>query len=58
MFKTVRKFEDKDGRIYDVGDLYPHADAKKPTNTRIKVLSSTDNKYKRIYIEKIEVADE
>lgn len=54
MFKTVRKFKDKDGRIYDVGDVYPHTDAKKPTNARIKVLYSTKNKYNQIYIEQIE----
>lgn len=56
MYKVVRKFKDKDGRIYDIGDDYPSVDAKKPSNTRIKTLSSTNNKYSKIYIEKIEEA--
>lgn len=55
MFTVIRKFKDKDGRIYSIGDHFPHADAKKPTNARIKVLSSTGNKYNKIYIEKIKV---
>lgn len=54
MHKVIRKFKDKDGRIYEIGDDYPHVDAKKPTNARIKTLSSTNNKYKNIYIEKLE----
>ena len=55
MYKVVRKFQDKDGRIYNVGDDFPNVDAKKPTNARIKLLSSTNNKYGQIYIEKLEV---
>lgn len=54
MFKVIRKFKDKDGHIYDVGDDYPTVDAKKPTNARIKTLSSANNKYGQIYIEKVE----
>ena len=53
MFKVIRKFKDKDGRIYDVGEDYPNADAKKPPNTRIKALSSTNNRCGHVYIEKI-----
>lgn len=58
MYKVIRKFKDKDGCIYVPGDDYPHVDAKKPTNARIKTLSSTNNKYGQIYIEKIEIVDE
>ena len=54
MFKVIRKFKDKDGCTYNVGDDYPTVGAKKPTNARIKILSSTNNKYGQIYIEKIE----
>lgn len=55
MFTVIRKFKDKDGRIYEPGDHFPHVNAKKPTNARFKVLSSTGNKYNQIYIEKIKV---
>ena len=58
MFRVNREFKDKDGRIYKVGEDYPAVDAKKPTNARIKTLSSTNNKYGHVYIKKIEVADE
>jgi hypothetical protein len=54
MYKVIRKFEDKDGRIYKIGDDFPHVDAKKPTNARIKTLSTTNNHYGKIYIKKIE----
>ena len=53
MYKVIRPFEDKDKHRYAVGDDYPHKDAKKPTNARIKTLSSTDNKYNKIYIEEV-----
>lgn len=54
MYKVIRQFKDKDGRTYKVGDVYPTEDAKKPTNTRIKTLSTENNKYNQIYIEQIE----
>lgn len=54
MYKVTRKFKDKDGRVYEPGDNFPHVNAKKPSNTRIKTLSSTANEYNQIYIEKIE----
>lgn len=54
MYKVIRAFEDKDKRKYAVGDEYPHKDAKKATNARLKALSSTDNKYKKVYIEEVE----
>ena len=58
MHKVIRKFKDKDGRSYEVGDDYPAVGAKKPSNARIKTLSSTNNKYGHIYIEKIEKVEE
>lgn len=58
MFKVIRKFQDKDGRVYNVGDDFPATDAKKPTNARVKTLSSTNNKYGQIYIEKVEIDPE
>lgn len=54
MFKVIREFKDKDGHIYNVGDDYPSVDAKKPTSARIKVLTTTNNEYGKIYVEKIE----
>lgn len=51
MYKVIRKFKDKDGLIYEIGDVYPVKDAKKPTNARLKSLSSTNNSYGQIYIE-------
>ena len=58
MYKVIRAFEDKDKRQYAVGDEYPHKDAKKASNARLKTLSSTDNKYKKIYIEEVETDTE
>ena len=55
MYVVIRKFKDKDGRTYQVDDIYPHEDAKKPSNARIKTLASSDNRYGQIYIEKLEV---
>jgi hypothetical protein len=52
MYKVVRRFEDRDGRIYEVGDTYPAEGVKKPTSARLKVLSTEKNEYGRIYIEK------
>lgn len=53
MYKVVRSFKDVDEHLYRVGDVFPHADAKKPTNARIKLLSTTNNKYGQIYIQKV-----
>lgn len=52
MYEVIRSFKDRDGTIYNVGDKYPNAKAKKPTNARIKTLSSTNNSYGQIYIVK------
>ena len=58
MYKVIRAFEDRDKRRYEVGEEYPHKDAKKATNARLKALSSTDNKYKKIYIEEVKTKAE
>jgi len=60
MFTVIRKFKDKDGRTYIVGDTYPHNGVKKPSNARIKQLTTTNNKYSQIYIKPstIEVEEE
>lgn len=55
MYIVKRQFQDKDGRVYKVDDIYPHEGTKKPSTARIKLLSSTNNKYGQIYIEKLEV---
>ena len=52
MYEVIRAFKDQDGSIYKIGDVYPNSSAKKPTNARIKTLSSTNNKYEQIYIVK------
>ena len=53
MYKVIRKFKDNDGLVYVIGDHYPNKNAKKPTNARIKALSTENNKYKKVYIEKV-----
>lgn len=53
MFKVIRNFKDNDGVIYKAGDTYPSQKGKKPSNARIKTLSTTNNKYEQVYIEKI-----
>lgn len=50
MYTVVRKFKDKDNRVYNVGDSYPAEGAKKPTKARIEELSTEKNKYGHIYI--------
>lgn len=52
MYKVIRRFKDKDGVIYEVGDQYPKS---KCTKKRINELTE-DNKYNQVYIE--EVKDE
>lgn len=57
MYKVVRRFKDlkHGGHIYHVGDGYP-AEGFKTSKKRLEELSTTKNKYGKIYIE--EVADE
>ena len=47
MYKVIEKFKDKDGKIYEIGDKYESDD-----KDRLNTLSSTDNAYKRPFIEK------
>lgn len=50
MFEVIRAFQDKDGHLYIKGDVYPRKGTKKPPSARIKQLTTTSNKYGRIYI--------
>lgn len=45
MYKVIERFQDRDGRIYEVGETYE--------GDRINALSTRRNKYKRIFIEKV-----
>lgn len=53
-YKVVRLFEEKrhDGQVYKVGDPYP-AEGKKATKARLEELSTTKNKYQKIFIEEV-----
>lgn len=53
MYTVVRRFQDRDGRVYESGDVYPQPDAEKPTNARLKTLSTTKNRYEQIFIKKL-----
>ncbi|MEF2965040.1 termination factor Rho [Paenibacillus sp. M1] len=54
MYKVVRKFKETkhEGHIYEVGDIYPR-DGAEATKARLKELSSTKNKYKKVFIEEV-----
>lgn len=53
-YKVVRRFKDVyHGRIYEVGDVYP-AEGLTATEKRLEELSTTKNKYKKVYIEKVQ----
>lgn len=54
MYKVIRKFRDtkKVDHVYEVGDTYP-IDGYKPTKARIKELTTTANKYGKVYLEEI-----
>ncbi|MFD4491659.1 hypothetical protein [Lysinibacillus fusiformis] len=58
MYKVVRDFKDKDGRFYREGDVFPAPDASKQTAARLKVLSSTNNSYGKVFIKKNEAPKE
>ena len=53
-YKVVNKFKElkHDGHIYEVGDTYPK-EGSKATKGRLEELSTTKNKYKKIYIEEV-----
>lgn len=48
-YVATELFKDTDGVIYNKGDKYPQAKSK-PTEARIKALSTEGNKYKRPFI--------
>lgn len=54
MYKVIRRFKDlkHDGHTYQVGDTYPKEGAE-ASKVRLKELSTTKNKYKKIYIEEV-----
>ncbi|MEK5332012.1 termination factor Rho [Lysinibacillus sp. FSL W8-0992] len=56
-YKVVQRFKEvkHDGHIYEVGEQYP-VEGKRATRARIAELSSTENKYKQIFI--TETSDE
>lgn len=54
MYQVVKSFKDKDGILYRAGDTFPKEGIKKPSTARLKVLSTAKNKYKVIFIRKIE----
>jgi len=52
--RVVRRFQElkHDGHIYEVGDSYPK-EGSKATKARLEELSTTKNKYKKVYIEEV-----
>ncbi|QDP99427.1 termination factor Rho [Lysinibacillus fusiformis] len=56
-YKVVQRFKEvkHDGHIYEMGDYYP-VEGKRATKARITELSTTENKYKQIFI--AETSDE
>lgn len=53
-YTVVSRFKETrhDGHIYEVDDVYP-ADGKKATKARLEELSTTKNKYKKVFIEEV-----
>ena len=49
MYKVIKKFMDKDNRVYQVGETYNSND-----ETRLKLLSGQSNIYGYPFIQKIE----
>ncbi|OME59479.1 hypothetical protein [Paenibacillus odorifer] len=54
MYRVIRKFKDlkHDEYVYQIGDMYPK-EGIDVSKARLKELSTTKNKYKKIYIEEI-----
>jgi hypothetical protein len=54
-YTVIRPFKDlkDDERIYHVGDVYPHEEAKTPTKARIKELLGEKNAHKAPIIEEV-----
>ncbi|MCM3628799.1 termination factor Rho [Paenibacillus glycanilyticus] len=57
-YTVIRQFKDTkhDGHLYQVGDTYP-VEGHRSNKNRIKQLSTTDNKYKHIYITQYEAGE-
>lgn len=53
-YKVVRRFKESKhgGHIYEVGDEYPKK-GERTTKTRLEELSTTKNKYGKIFIEEV-----
>jgi len=45
VYKVVEKFKDRDGTVYEIGDIYK--------GDRINALSTRRNSYKTVFIEKV-----
>jgi len=45
MYKVIERFKDRDGTVYEVGDVYK--------GDRINALSTRRNRLKRVFIEKV-----
>lgn len=58
-YKVIRSFKElkHNGHIYEVGDTYPKKGSK-ATKARLEELSTTKNKYKKIYIEEVKETPE
>lgn len=53
-YKVVNRFKDiKHNKIYEVGEQYP-TEGQKATKARLEQLATTKNKYKKVFIEKVE----
>ncbi|WCR29721.1 termination factor Rho [Paenibacillus thiaminolyticus] len=57
MYKVISRFKElkHDGHIYEVDDIYPKEGAK-ATKARLEELSTTKNKYQKVFIEEVEKA--
>ena len=53
MYKVINPFQDKDGFNYKVGDVFPSEGKDIPDKSRIEVLSTDNNRYKRVFIEEV-----
>lgn len=58
MYRVVRRFKDlkHGGHIYKEGDQYP-VEGRKTTKKRLEQLAEGKNKYKQVYIEKVDEGD-
>lgn len=49
-YKVIKKFRDKDERIFEVGDSYPFSTV---TKERLEELSTKNNKYGYPFVEEV-----